>query len=290
VVHLSLATLAALFVTGCGAGWLGAWIGIGGGTVLVPTFVLAFGFDPKIAVATSLLTVIATSTAAGSVYVGRGMSNTRLAMALEIATTIGGMAGGLLALVIPSHVLAGIFGAVMSVTAISMLRWSKVKESGHFEPSETRVEGTEQHGTLAGTYYDELHKGVVHYRPSRIPAGSAIALLAGMVSGMLGVGGGFLKVPAMNLGMDVPIRVAVATSNFMIGVTAAASVFVYFGRGFVHPLLVAPVALGVVAGAMLGTVHSGRASHAVLKRVIALVLIIVAIQMGLRAFGVNIGR
>ena len=290
MISLSLPTLVALFAAGMGAGWLGAWIGIGGGVVLVPTFVLAFGFDPKVAVATSLLTVIATSTAAGSVYVGRGLSNTRLAMALEIATTIGGMLGGLFALVIPSNVLAGIFGVVMSVTAISMLRWSKVKESGRFEPSETRVDGTEHRGEIAGTYYDELHRGVVHYRARRISVGSMIALLAGAVSGMLGVGGGFLKVPAMNLGMDVPIRVAVATSNFMIGVTAAASVFVYFGRGFVHPLLVAPVSLGVVAGALLGTIHSGRASHALLKRVMAGVLIIVAIQMGLRAFGVNLGR
>ena len=290
MISLSLPTLVALFAAGMGAGWLGAWIGIGGGVVLVPTFVLAFGFDAKVAVATSLLTVIATSTAAGSVYVGRGLSNTRLAMALEIATTIGGMLGGLFALVIPSNVLAGIFGVVMSVTAISMLRWSKVKESGRFEPSETRVDGTEHRGEIAGTYYDELHRGVVHYRARRISVGSMIALLAGAVSGMLGVGGGFLKVPAMNLGMDVPIRVAVATSNFMIGVTAAASVFVYFGRGFVHPLLVAPVSLGVVAGALLGTIHSGRASHALLKRVMAGVLIIVAIQMGLRAFGVNLGR
>ena len=290
MVPVSLPTIAYLVVAGLGAGWLGAWIGIGGGTVLVPAFVLAFGFDPKVAVATSLLTVIATSTAAGSVYVGRGLSNTRIAMALEIATTIGGMAGGLLAIVIPSHVLAGIFGVVMAVTALSMLRWSTVKESGHFEPSETPVEGSEQRGELAGTYYDELRRGLVHYRAVRIYAGSAIALLAGAVSGLLGVGGGFLKVPAMNLGMNVPIKVAVATSNFMIGVTAAASVFVYFGRGYVHPLLVAPVALGVVGGALVGTIHSGRASHALLKRVIAGVLIIVAVQMGLRAFGVNIGR
>jgi uncharacterized protein len=290
MIPLSLATLAALFAAGVGAGWLGAWIGIGGGTVLVPAFVLAFGFDPKVAVATSLLTVIATSTAAGSVYVGRGLSNTRLAMSLEIATTIGGMAGGVLALVVPSNVLAGIFGAVMSVTAVSMLRWSKVKESGEFEPSDEPREGVEEHGSLAGTYYDEPRRGLVHYRPRRLGVGSGIAFLAGAVSGLLGVGGGFLKVPAMNLGMDVPIRVAVATSNFMIGVTAAASVFVYFGRGYVHPLLVAPVVLGVVGGALLGTIHSGRASHALLKRVIAAVLIFVAVQMGLRAFGVNLGR
>ena len=290
MLELGPVMLVLLFAAGLGAGWLGAWIGIGGGIVLVPTFVLAFGFDPKIAVATSLLTVIATSTSAGSVYVGRGLSNTRLAIALEIATSAGGMLGGLLALLVPSHVLAGIFGFVMAGTSIAMISVSKERETGDFEPSDQPTEGSEQKGTLAGTYYDEVRRGLVHYRPSRAYIGSAIALLAGAVSGMLGVGGGFLKVPAMNLGMNVPIKVAIATSNFMIGVTAAASVFVYFGHGLVHPLLVAPVALGVVVGAMLGTVHSGKAKHASLRRVIALVLLVVAIQMGLRAFGVNLGR
>ncbi|MGE5184324.1 MAG: sulfite exporter TauE/SafE family protein, partial [Acidobacteriota bacterium] len=205
------------------------------------------------------------------------------------ATTIGGMTGGLIALIVPSDLLAGIFGIVMAITSIAMLRWSKVRDSGRFEPSDVPVEGAEHVGTLAGSYYDEVRRGVVHYQPARIATGSSIAVLAGAVSGLLGVGGGFLKVPAMNLGMDVPIHVAVATSNFMIGVTAAASVFVYFGRGYVYPLLVAPVALGVVIGALAGTVHSGRASHALLKRIIAIVLILVAVQMGLRAFGVHLG-
>jgi hypothetical protein len=290
VISVSFVTVALLAVAGIGAGWLGAWIGIGGGIVLVPTFVLAFGLEPKVAVATSLLTVIATSTAAGSVYVGRGLSNTRLAIALEISTSAGGVLGGLVALAIPSHVLAGIFGVVMAATAIAMLRFSKVRDAGELEPTTQPVEGAEQHGSLAGSYYDEVRGGLVRYRPRRPAVGSAIALMAGAVSGLLGVGGGFLKVPAMNLGMDVPVKVAIATSNFMIGVTASASVFIYFGRDFVHPLLVAPVALGVIAGALAGSSQSGKAKHGSLKRVIAIVLFIVAIQMGLRAFGVNLGR
>ncbi|HEY3808195.1 MAG TPA: sulfite exporter TauE/SafE family protein [Kofleriaceae bacterium] len=290
MIELSFATIALLAVAGVGAGWLGAWIGIGGGIVLVPAFVLGFGLEPKVAVATSLLTVIATSTAAGSVYVGRGQTNTRLAIALEISTSAGGVLGGFVALAIPSHVLAGIFGVVMAATAVAMLRFSKVREAGDFQPSEQPAEGAEQPGSLAGTYYDEVRRGIVHYHPRRAAVGSAIALMAGAVSGLLGVGGGFLKVPAMNLGMDVPIKVAIATSNFMIGVTASASVFIYFGRDFVHPLLVAPVALGVVVGALAGSLHSGKAKHASLKRVIAIVLVVVAIQMGLRAFGVNLGR
>jgi uncharacterized protein len=289
VIATSPAELALLFAAGCGAGWLGAWIGIGGGIVLVPAFVLGFGFDPKVAIATSLLTVVATSTAAGSVYVGRGLANMRLAIALEIATTIGGMLGGLLAVVVPSHLLAGIFGAVMAATSLAMLIASREREAGELELTAGPVEGGEQRGALAGAYYDAARGGLVRYRARRIAAGSSIALLAGAVSGLLGVGGGFLKVPAMNLGMDVPIRVAVATSNFMIGVTAAASVFVYFGSGYVHPLIVAPVALGVVAGATFGSMQSGRTRHERLKRVIAIVLLLVAVQMGLRALGVRFG-
>jgi hypothetical protein len=289
VIETSLSTLALLFVVGCGAGWLGAWIGIGGGIVLVPAFVLGFGFDPKVAIATSLLTVVATSTAAGSVYVGRGLANMRLAMSLEIATTIGGLTGGFAALVVPSHLLAGIFGIVMAATAIAMLVSSREHEACTVEPTTTPVDGSEDRGALAGAYYDARRGGVVRYRATRLPVGSAIALVAGAVSGMLGVGGGFLKVPAMNLAMDVPIRVAVATSNFMIGVTAAASVFIYFGRGYVHPLVVAPVALGVVIGALAGSTRAGKTRPRRLKRVIAIVLVLVAVQMGLAALGVKLG-
>jgi hypothetical protein len=288
MITLPLWKLAALFASGLGAGFLGAWVGIGGGVVLVPLLVLGFGIDPKIAIATSLLTVIGTSTAAGSVYVGRGMTNTRLAIALEIATSIGGITGGLLAIVVPSDALAGIFALVMGATSALMLRNARTREVGELTPSDTPTEGTEEAGVLAGTYYDLTRKGVVHYRVTRFAGGSLIALLAGAVSGMLGVGGGFLKVPAMNLAMDVPMKVAVATSNFMIGVTAASSVFVYFGRGYVHPLLVAPIVLGVVAGALAGTAYSGRASHAAIKRVLAIVLIVVAVQMALRALGVHL--
>ncbi len=279
MISLSYATLAALFAVGCGAGWLGAWIGIGGGIVLVPAFVLGFGLDPKVAVATSLLTVIATSTAAGSVYVGRGLSNTRLAIALEIATTLGGMAGGLLAVIVPSNLLAGIFGIVMAITSIAMLRWSKVRESGRFEPSEIRVEGTEIEGSLAGSYYDEGRGGIVHYQPTRVATGSSIALLAGAVSGLLGVGGGFLKVPAMNLGMDVPIHVAVATSNFMIGVTAAASAGVYFARGDIDPFIAAPVAAGVLLGSFAGARLLPHLHGHVIRIAFVLVLLWVAVQM-----------
>lgn len=289
MIALSPAIVALLFGLGIGAGLLGARIGIGGGVVLVPALVVGFGVDPKIAIATSLLAVIATSTAAGSVYVGRGLTNTRLAIALEVATSLGGFTGGLLAVRVPSRVLAGVFAGVMAATSLSMFRRAAGRESGVLEPDGKADDASETPGQLAGSYYDELRGGLVRYRARRLALGSAIAVVAGAVSGLLGVGGGFLKVPAMNVAMDIPIRVAIATSNFMIGVTAAASVFVYFGRGYVHPVLVAPIVLGVVVGALGSSRHSAKVEHARLKRLLSLVLIVVAIQMGLRAIGVGLG-
>lgn len=289
MIELTAVHVGLLFLLGLGAGWLGAWVGIGGGVVLVPTLVLLFDIDVKIAIATSLVSVIVTSTAAGSVYVRRGLTNTRIAIALEVATTIGGITGSLLAVVVPSNALAGIFALVMALTSLLMFRRSRGKDHRQVDPSADAASVGEEPGHLAGSYLDEARGGVVHYRAKRLAVGSFVSLLAGAVSGLLGVGGGFLKVPAMNLGMDVPIRVAVATSNLMIGVTAAASVFIYYGRGFVHPLLVAPVGLGVLGGALAGTITSSRSKPARIKVVLALVLLGVSIQMGLRAFGVSLG-
>jgi len=149
--------------------------------------------------------------------------------------------------------------------------------------------GWEEPGMLAGAYVDEARGGLVRYRAKRLWVGSAVSLLAGSVSGMLGVGGGFLKVPAMNLGMDVPVKVAAATSNFMIGVTAAASVFIYFQRGYLEPLVAVPVALGVVGGSLVATRMASAAPPRLVKRILAAVLVVVAVEMGLRALGVGFG-
>jgi uncharacterized membrane protein YfcA len=130
---------------------------------------------------------------------------------------------------------------------------------------------------------------LVHYRAERLGLGAAVSLLAGTLSGLLGVGGGFLKVPAMTLGMRVPMRVAAATSNFMIGVTAVASFFVYYARGYVHPLIIAPIVLGVIGGALVGTITSSKVPVHFLVRLLVVVLIGVGVQMGLKAVGVSVG-
>ncbi len=288
---LTVPMLLALAGVGAVAGCLGAVAGIGGGILVVPALALLFHVDIHAAIAASLVSVVATSTAPGSVYVGAGHANMRLGMALEVSTTLGGLAGGLAAMVVPPHLLGGLFAILTAVTALFMLRGKKSDEAEVDGPGPTnaRAQGHEEPGTLAGAYVDPRTGALVPYQPVRLGVGSGVALVAGAVSGLLGVGGGFLKVPAMTLGMRVPLRVAAATSNFMIGVTAIASLFVYFARGQVRPELASAVALGVVVGSLFGTRLSARAPVRLLRRVLAALLALVALEMGLRAFGVSLG-
>ncbi len=288
-MHLAWPMILALAAVGVGAGFLGSLVGIGGGVVLVPALALLFDLDLKIAIATSLIAVVATSTAAGSVYVGRGLANMRLGMALEVTTTIGGILGGIVAVHVSQRALSALFGGMMLVTAALMLRTKRDAKRGNDRaPSSGRTTGWEEPRRLAGTYYDQRACTMVRYEVVRFWIGSILALVAGALSGMLGVGGGFLKVPAMNLVMRVPLRVAAGTSNVMIGVTAIASLFVYFERGFVHPTLAAPIALGVVAGSFAGSALAAKASPLALRLVLAGVLVVVAVEMILRAGGVHI--
>ncbi|MBS2029141.1 MAG: sulfite exporter TauE/SafE family protein [Deltaproteobacteria bacterium] len=291
-MELAAFTVVMLGLAGFFAGGLGALVGIGGGVVLVPVLVLGFGADIRLAVATSLVSVVATSTAAGSVYVGKGLANMRLGMTLEIFTTLGGITGGLLAAHVPPSVLAGLFAAMMLLTSGLMLRGRDERRASapQATPAKDISNGHEEVGTLAGSYRDEHLGEVIHYRAVRVGLGGAVSFVAGIVSGMLGVGGGFIKVPAMHLGMRVPIKVAAATSNFMIGVTAVSSLFVYFSRGMVQPYVAAPVALGVTAGALAGTGLAKRVSSRRLQQVLSGVLVLVAVQMLLKALGVQLGR
>lgn len=269
------------------AGGLGAMIGIGGGIIVVPALVLGFGYDIRIAVASSLIAVVATSTSAGAAYVGDGLANMRLGMSLELATTV-----GLIAVAVSPSSITAVFSVAMVLTAVLMVRSSdppvdNADTDRDTTPASAALVGWEDSGGLGGAYVDARSGALVRYHASRLGAGSAVAGVAGLLSGLLGVGGGFLKVPAMTLGMRVPIRVAAATSNFMIGVTAIASLVVYFARGYVHPLIAVPIAIGVIAGSTAGTHVAGRLHPTVLARVLAVVLVAVAVQMGLDALGVT---
>ena len=285
---LTLPLALAMLGIGVGAGFLGALVGIGGGVLVVPSLVLAFGVPMRVAIATSLVAVVATSTAAGSVYVGSGTANMRLGMTLEIATTLGGISGGILAARVPTGWLSGAFGALLALTAVLLVSRREPEPAPPGGEGARGRRGWESPGRLAGGYVSARGQ-VVPYVAARTPLGMLVSFAAGIASGLLGVGGGFLKVPAMALGMRVPFKVAAATSNFMIGVTAISSLFIYFARGDVVPALAAPVAIGIGGGALAGTAASHRIHPVVLRWVLGAVLAFVAVEMVLRAAGVTLG-
>lgn len=250
----------ALLATGLLAGILGALLGLGGGIFLVPALTLLFHLPIRIAVGTSLVGVIATSAGVAAVAPrGRG-ADVGLALRLEVATTAGAIAGGLLAGLVSPRVLSALFAFVVFFTAAYLI-----------------YKGRNQAGSRVAERL--FHQD---YRPGRWPAALAVASLAGMLSGLLGVGGGFIKVPVMYAIMGVPLGVATATSNFMVGITAAASIFVYYGRGDIYPLVAIPTALGVFGGAMLGVYILPRLRVASLRLALVGLLVFIGVQMLLR--------
>lgn len=274
-------------------GVLGAILGTGGGVFLVPILVLGLGQPMRVAVATSLMAVAATSSAVASVNVERGTANMRLGMVLEVATTLGALAGGLTAYWLAPRILEGIFAVVLLPTATLMWRGRTGHEASldvAARPAKSDIAGPPTDpalGALGDRYFDEAEGSEVAYRVERLGAGLGIALLAGNLSGMLGIGGGVFKVPALHLVCNVPIKAAAATSNFMIGVTAAASAFLYYGHGDVRPTLTAGTVLGVLAGSALGSVLNRRLRGRAVRRLFAALLLLVAGWMLARAL---IGR
>jgi hypothetical protein len=284
-MDVSVIGMALLVGTGVVAGGLGALVGIGGGIVVVPVLVVGLGYDIRTAVATSLVAVVATSAAAGIAYADSGLTNVRLGLALEVPTTIGGIAGGLVAVSVAPSVIAGLFSVVMVV--VSVLMWRHLDTHGllpHDANSRT-MSSPIASNLLRGTYSDRATSRSVVYGPRRLGLGASISAIAGMLSGLLGVGGGFIKVPAMVMGMGVPIKAAAATSNFMVGITAIASLVIYFARGYVQPIVVVPVSIGIVLGALFGSHATPRFSAVRLQRLLAMILLLVAIQMALEALG-----
>lgn len=280
--------LLALLALGLGAGLLGALVGIGGGVIVVPALLLVFGVDVRVAVATSLLAVVGTSVAAGSLNQASGLANLRIGLSLELATILGGIAGGLVATAIAPNLLGALLGVLLGATAVLLLRGRGDEGEAAPDPSEAPSgdEASQAPGHLGGTYRDGHSGRVIAYEAERVPATSAIAFGAGALSGLLGVGGGFLKVPAMNLVMGLPLKVAAATSSFMVGITALASLFIYVARGYFVPYLAAPVVVGVLLGGLSGARLQHRSSPHALRVILAVVLALVAVQLLLRAAGV----
>jgi uncharacterized protein len=272
-----------LLIVGLTAGALGALVGIGGGIIVVPALALGFGYDIRIAVATSLLAVVATSVTAGIGYAREGLTNVRLGLTLETATTVGGVVGGLVAVSVAPSVIAGVFSVVMIGVAVLMWRHVDIGPSATPISGPRPASGTSGRLALSGRYFDRAEHEWVDYEPGRLGIGMSLSSIAGLLSGLLGVGGGFLKVPAMTIAMRVPTKAAAATSNFMVGITAVASLFIYLTRGFVEPNLVVPVVTGIIVGALIASRLANRVEGVHVQRVLAVILVLVAVQMGIEA-------
>jgi uncharacterized membrane protein YfcA len=260
-----------VFAGSMAAGLLGALTGLGGGVVLVPMLTLAFHVDLRYAIGASLISVIATSSGAAAAYVREGYSNVRIGLFLEIATTLGAILGAFLAMTVPTRALAVVFGAVLIYSA--WLAWqgdpadAKVKEN----PWSDRLRLSGSYPARSGQKTD--------YTVDRIPAGFVTMFGAGTLSGLLGIGSGAVKVLAMDRIMRIPFKVSTTTSNFMIGVTAAASAGIYLRRGYIDPGLAAPVMLGVLLGSLLGARMLAGARVAVLRTIFAVVILTLGIEM-----------
>ena len=271
-MHLSpIPFTVAVFVTAITAGFLGALTGLGGGIVITPILTLFFGVKIPYAIGATLVSVIATSSGAAAAYVREGYSNIRVGMFLEIATTLGALSGAFLAIWIPTAAIYLIFGAVLLQSAyLSGRPHSEHEVTGPGSRFGKLMKMNSSFPVVNGWQYYEVHN---------VTLGFGVMYLAGVLSGLLGIGSGALKVIGMDQAMKLPFKVSTTTSNFMIGVTAAASAGVYLHRGYIHPGLCMPVMLGVLIGATVGTRFLVRAQVSLLRVIFGIVVAVLAIQM-----------
>ncbi len=253
------------------AGFLGSLTGLGGGVVLVPLLTLAFGVDMRYAIGASLVSVIATSSGAAAAYLREGYSNMRVGMFLETATTVGAVCGAFLAGRLSTSVIAIVFGLMLLYSAYSSTRTYEEASAG--EPPDRIASFLK----LDGSYPTE--SGWKSYHVRRVPIGFGLMYVAGVLSGLLGIGSGAVKVLAMDQAMKIPFKVSTTTSNFMIGVTAAASAGIYLSNGYIDPGLAMPVMLGVLAGALTGARVLPGAKVKTLRVVFATVIAALAVEM-----------
>jgi uncharacterized membrane protein YfcA/uncharacterized membrane protein len=262
------------------AGFVGALAGLGGGVFIVPILTLVFHVPFASAIGASIVSVIATSSGAAAAYVRDRMTNLRVGMFLEIATTLGAICGALLSSALNEAVLFIVFGVILLISAVPLV----------LRLGEELPQGVQDHKWavwlhLPGTYPDRRTHQDVPYHVAHVRSGFGMMYVAGLISGLLGIGSGTFKVLAMDTAMRLPMKVSTTTSNFMIGVTAAASTGIFFQRGDIDPLIAAPVALGVLAGSMLGAKTLGGMSNVRLKMVFVPVIVLVALNMLARGLG-----
>jgi uncharacterized protein len=259
------------FIGAIAAGILGALSGLGGGVIIIPFLTLVLGVDIRYAIGASLISVIATSSGAAIAYIRDGYSNIRLGMFLEVSTTLGAVAGARLASVLPVNAISIIFGVVLLPAAYMAIRFRPQSE-----PSNGQVTVPDRLH-LNGSY--PSHGRLKAYRVRHVPLGFGLMSIAGMISGLLGIGSGEFKVLAMDQAMQVPFKVSTATSNFMIGVTAAASAGVYLNRGYISPTITMPVMVGVLLGSFFGARAIHHLRTRALRIMFALLMVGVAVEM-----------
>lgn len=269
--------LAGIFLMSLVAGTFGSILGLGGGIIVVPALTLLFGYDYRTAVAASAVSIIATSSGAAISYLKQRVTNTRIAMLLEVGTTAGALVGAVLAAYLPTRLLFWIFAILMLYMAYSMFQARKQELPPPVEP-----DSLSRALRLQGSYYDQALKRQVEYRVARTIPAFAVMFVSGGLSALLGIGGGTFKVLAMDQIMKLPYKVSTATSNFMIGVTAATSALVYFIRGDVDPIVATPVALGVLAGAQIGSRLMMKMKVRTMRLIFIPVLLYTAVQMVLK--------
>jgi uncharacterized membrane protein YfcA len=270
---LTLELLALLAAVAAGA--FGALIGVGGGIMLVPLLTIALGVPVHSAVAVSLLGVIAVSTTASASYLEGGFVDRRVGLTLLVATALGGIAGGYIAGYLDARVISALFGGVLVAVAVQMLR------ARGRQPAE--IVGDPGRFDLDAAYVEPTTGAQVAYRARRVGLGAFVSLFAGAISGLLGIGGGVVNVPTMNVLMGIPIRVATTTSTYMLGATAAASAVLYLSRGEVDVALAAPVVVGVFIGGRAAARFQRRMPQNVLALIFVVVSAFFAVEMLLRA-------
>jgi uncharacterized membrane protein YfcA len=269
--------LAAILVGGsAGAGFLGSLTGLGGGIVIIPLLTIGLGVDIRYAIGASLVSVIATSSGAAAAYVREGFTNIRIGMFLEVATTLGALGGAVIALHVGPPVIAVIFGLVLLYSAYGT--FSAPPGDAPAVPRNALATRLRMNGTFPAA------GGTRSYNVRNVPGGFGLMALAGVLSGLLGIGSGALKVIAMDRIMKMPFKVSTTTSNFMIGVTAAASAGVYLNRGYIDPVLAVPVMVGVLAGSLLGARFLAGAKTRTLRIVFAVAVVGLGIEMIYKGF------
>jgi len=272
-------TLLILLVASILIGIIGSMLGIGGGIFLIPIMTLGLAIDIKVAAATSLVTIIVTSSTSASGYLKDGLVNVGLGLLLEMFTITGAIIGAVLVVYLRPDLIEAIFGIVLVYAAFYM-RFSK-----DVACRPVAKDAAAKRSRFTGRFYDQCSDQVLEYDVSNLPKGAGASFVAGNLSGLIGVGGGIVMVPAMNLWMGVPMKAASATSTFILGVTAVASALVYLSNGYMAPVITAVAAIGIFIGAMLGTRTMPKITGGALRTVFSITLIVIAILMFLRAGG-----